>query len=175
MLKYTNTQVTFREVPDEITLCINISGCPIRCPDCHSKELWNDIGTELSFDELKRLIEQNNGISCVCFMGGDSELNTMWQFGNFIKSSYPNLKTAWYSGRKNLDEFFVDCIIEHIQIKKFIDGFDYVKFGPYIKEYGGLDNLNTNQRLYRRFYPNFPMDVKDYFEDITYKFWKNDS
>lgn len=27
MLKYLNTQVTFAEVPDEITLCINITGC----------------------------------------------------------------------------------------------------------------------------------------------------
>ena len=27
MLKYLNTQVTFAEVPNEITLCINITGC----------------------------------------------------------------------------------------------------------------------------------------------------
>lgn len=31
MVKYTDIQVTFREIPDEITLCINISGCPNHC------------------------------------------------------------------------------------------------------------------------------------------------
>ena len=58
MLKYTTVQVTFREIPDEITLCINISNCPIRCPDCHSKELWNDIGTDLTPEELQQLIQE---------------------------------------------------------------------------------------------------------------------
>ena len=27
-MKYTGTEITFAEVPDEITLCINISNCP---------------------------------------------------------------------------------------------------------------------------------------------------
>ena len=27
MLKYVNTEITFAEVPDEISLCINISNC----------------------------------------------------------------------------------------------------------------------------------------------------
>ena len=39
MLKYVDSQITFREIPDEITLCINISNCPFRCKGCHSKEL----------------------------------------------------------------------------------------------------------------------------------------
>lgn len=36
MLKYTDTRVTFSEVPDEVTLCINISGCLCHCEWCHS-------------------------------------------------------------------------------------------------------------------------------------------
>ena len=38
-MKYTDTQVTFSEFPDEIALCINISNCPWHCPGCHSPEL----------------------------------------------------------------------------------------------------------------------------------------
>ena len=174
-MKYTTTQITFREVPDEISLCINISNCPIHCPDCHSKELWEDIGIDLTPEELQRLIQENNGISCVCFMGGDNELNQAQELGNFIKQEFPQLKTAWYSGRKNLDVFFVDCITNNIPIQKFVDGFDYIKVGPYRKEYGGLDNPNTNQKLYQKIVPHFALDFKDYFMDITYKFWKNDS
>ena len=48
MLKYYNYMVTFSEVPDEISLCINITGCPIRCTDCHSKFLWENIGKEIT-------------------------------------------------------------------------------------------------------------------------------
>ena len=35
MLKYLNTQVTFSEIPDEITLCINITGCKVGCEGCN--------------------------------------------------------------------------------------------------------------------------------------------
>ena len=45
MLKYVNTGVVFQEIPDEVTLAINISNCPCRCPGCHSHYLWEDIGT----------------------------------------------------------------------------------------------------------------------------------
>ena len=38
-MKYIDTKIVFSEVPDEITLAINISGCPIHCADCHSKYL----------------------------------------------------------------------------------------------------------------------------------------
>ena len=39
MLKYVNTAVVFQEIPDEVTLAINISGCPCRCPGCHSHNI----------------------------------------------------------------------------------------------------------------------------------------
>ena len=44
MLKYVDTLVTFSEIPDEITLCINISNCPCKCPGSHSSYLAQDIG-----------------------------------------------------------------------------------------------------------------------------------
>ena len=48
MIKYKETQVTFSEVPDEISLCINISNCPHRCKGCHSPYLQEDVGYELT-------------------------------------------------------------------------------------------------------------------------------
>ena len=44
MLNYLNTGVVFQEIPDEVTLSINITGCPSRCPGCHSQYLWENIG-----------------------------------------------------------------------------------------------------------------------------------
>ena len=74
MLKYVNTGVVFQEIPDEVTLSINISKCPCHCPGCHSKYLWEDIGEPLTAMQLNELVKEYiNEITCVCFMGGDAE------------------------------------------------------------------------------------------------------
>lgn len=44
MLKYVDARVVFQEIPDEITLAINISNCPCHCKGCHSQYLAEDIG-----------------------------------------------------------------------------------------------------------------------------------
>lgn len=162
MIKYTTTQVTFREIPDEITLCINISNCPIHCPDCHSKELWKDIGEELTEEKLISLIKENKGISCICFMGGNSDEISLFNLAETIKKTYPDLKTAWYSGYSNTSNHPFSCV------------FDYIKYGPYIKEKGGLDSPTTNQELWQYIYDKNEIPrgfIKK--ENITYKFWKN--
>lgn len=158
MLKYTTAQVTFREIPDEITLCINISNCPIHCPDCHSKELWGDIGEILYPDTLLRLIEENDGITCVCFMGDGGNIDEVIKLVYTIRDVYEeDIKVALYSGSN-----------------KIYNVFDYVKIGPYIKEYGGLDKPTTNQRLFKSHFAETNEPVWDW-EDITYKFWKHDT
>lgn len=164
MLKYTTTQVTFSEIPDEITLCINISGCPIRCPDCHSKELWNDVGTELTREELYKLITNNIGISCVCIMGGDADYKSLEAILTWLLDyKYDNnkeLKLAFYSGRDNYDDLY-------IRTGQWITYFDYLKVGSYKKELGGLNSPTTNQVLYQ-IKQEFPTKIYN----ITSKFWK---
>jgi len=136
-MKYVDTKVVFREVPDEVTLAINISGCPVKCPGCHSSYLAQDIGEELNKESLKKLIDANTGISCVSFMGGDADPDFVRDLALWTKENYKNLKTCWYSGRdiKNAE--------------KVLDALDYVKVGPYIDEYGPLDSPATNQRFYK--------------------------
>ena len=151
MLKYLNTQVTFAEVPDEITLCINITGCKNGCKNCHSSYLAQDIGTELTFNEVRKLIKKNSGISCIAFMGGDSEPKRINALASFVTNHY-QLKVAWYSGRQELSK--------DIELRNF----DYIKLGPYIEELGPLSSRTTNQRLYRV--------EKEVLIDITNKFWK---
>lgn len=156
MVKYTTAQVTFREVPDEIILCINISGCPIRCPDCHSKELWENIGEDLTRSVLLRLIEENKGITCVCFMGGDSDPDYIRELIFLIREVYKDsIKIAWYSGRDQVSPIMLSEL-------------DYYKYGSYKKEFGSLDCNTTNQKLYQVNRTNGKV------KDITYKFWEND-
>ena len=155
MLKYLNTQVTFAEVPDEITLCINITGCKNGCKNCHSSYLAQDIGTELTFNEVRKLIKKNSGISCIALMGGDAEPDKINTLASFIINHYNYIKVAWYSGRQELNNNIDLC------------NFDYIKLGPYKEEFGPLNSRTTNQRFYK-------VNGKE-LVDITNKFWKHET
>jgi anaerobic ribonucleoside-triphosphate reductase activating protein len=152
-MKYTDAKVTFAEVPDEIALCINISNCPCHCVGCHSSYLAEDIGEPLDEDVLAKLIDDNEGITCVAFMGGDAEPNIILELARFIRAIYTRIKVAWYSGRDKLPNIIEDEI----------DMFDFIKLGPYIEELGPLNETTTNQRFYKV--------VEDKLVDITLKLW----
>ena len=155
MLKYVDTKIVFQEIPDEITLAINISGCPCNCKGCHSSYLAKDIGEPLDLQHLTNLIDSNNGITCVCIMGGDANPSEVDDIAQDIKEYYPELKVGWYSGRQELSKD-----IE-------LGNFDYIKLGPYIEEFGPLNSKTTNQRFYK---------VSDgELVDITSKFWKHET
>lgn len=153
MIKYVNTLVTFSEVPDEISLCIEISNCPCHCRGCHSAYLAEDIGNNLDLQALTTLIDSNKGITCVCIMGGDIDPSEVDDIAQDIKEYYPGLKVAWYSGKQELSE---DINLEF---------FDYLKLGPYIEELGPLTSKTTNQKFYKV--------VDNKLEDITYKFYRD--
>ena len=152
MLKYLNTQVTFSEVPDEITLCINITGCKIGCKNCHSSYLAEDVGEELNNLSLKELISNNKGITCISFMGGDSSPSKIDALAQWVKINYP-IKTAWYSGRQELSKDIN------------LNNFNFIKLGPYIEDLGPLNSKTTNQRFYKI--------EEGKLVDITNLFWKD--
>ena len=155
MIKYVDTLVSFSEVPDEISLCINISNCPCGCIGCHSAYLAEDIGEELTIEVLYDLVRKNHGITCVCLMGGDSDPEMINHLAFGLKIiSWAKVKVAWYSGR----QYIPDEIDTQF--------FDYIKIGPYVEKLGGLNSPNTNQIMYK---------IEDgELIDITYRF-KHDS
>ena len=138
MLKCYNYDIVCQEVPDEITLAVNISCCPNRCPGCHSPWLWEDQGEPLTSDLLSGLVSKYaEAITCVCFMGGDSAPDEIETLAWWIKGRYPDLKTAWYSGKEEIPAGFdIRCL-------------DFIKLGPYREELGGLKSACTNQMLYK--------------------------
>lgn len=156
MLKYTEAQVCFSEVPEEITLCINISGCPLHCKGCHSPHLQNDIGEELTPTILSNLITQNYGITCVAFMGGDAKTQEVIKLIAWVKEN-TKLKVCWYSGRE----------LNHTEAYKYLD---YLKVGPYKENLGGLNSPTTNQRFYKIKHIMKDNNLQYVLEDITLKF-----
>ena len=138
MLKCYSYDIVCQEIPDEITLAVNISCCPNRCPGCHSPWLWEDAGEPMTEDFLSCLIgKYSAAITCFCFMGGDAEPSEIERLAFWIRRQYPHIRTAWYSGSENIAEGFD------------LSSLDYIKTGPFRQELGGLKSPTTNQALYR--------------------------
>lgn len=135
--KYCETAIVFAEIPDEITLAINISNCPHRCDGCHSSYLQQNVGEYLTFDTLDKLILDHPDATCICFMGGDNDHASIIELIYYINFVYPKLKVGMYSG---------DDIIDYTLLKKL----DYYKYGSYKKDLGGITSRTTNQILFRR-------------------------
>lgn len=148
-IKYESALVTFTEIPDEITLCLNITGCPCHCRDCFEPWLADDTGDQLEAAVLEALIDSHSHISCVCFMGGDRYYNDIAELIGHCRQKFPHLKWALYSG----------CNEMQSSLKPLLH---YYKIGPYIPEKGPLNKKTTNQKLFKR--------VNNEWVDITYRF-----
>ena len=137
MLKYTDYDIVGQEIPDEMTLAVNISGCPCHCPGCHSSYLAGDVGEPLDEAAIDSLLSRYGAaITWFAFMGGDGEPSRVDSLAAYLRSAHPSLAVAWYTGRPEISPA-VD--VRH---------FDYIKVGPYIEALGGLKSPTTNQRLY---------------------------
>lgn len=147
-LKYLGHSIIFQEVPNEISLAINVSGCPYKCKGCHSSYLWEYKGRYVS-DDIEVLIDIHDGITCVCFMGGDQNPHELNKLIDYIHSR--GLKVCLYTGADS--------------IPKDIFHLDYLKIGHYDEKLGGLDKPTTNQRFY------IVHNDKEYF-DMTIMFRK---
>lgn len=159
MLKYLWTREVFQEVPSEMSLGIAVSGCLIRCKGCHSRELWEDKGTILGMTEFQWLLNEHNGVTCVCIFGGEHDIDTLIELFQY---AHKRLKTAWYCGLDIIPKDKMG-ILEYL---------DYVKLGHFDFELGGLSSPTTNQRMYA--YNPYYSDctIATGWRDITDKFWR---
>lgn len=192
MLKYVDTKVTFAEIPNEITLCINLSNCPCHCINCHSQYLAEDIGEILTFSRIQKLLKDNEGVTAICFMGGDNDPKLINHYAKLIKELHAEeVETtvkvnSMMQLKSNITVSPVDSIPimihtpPNIKVGWYsgrqelakeinINNFDYIKLGPYLEEYGPLNCRTTNQKFYKVVHTSMG---KSKLYDITYKFWK---
>ena len=143
-LKYLGYTISFQEVPNEISLVFNISGCPYKCKGCHSTYLWGYKGNYLSKDIDSIFNEYLGMFSCVCFMGGDTNLIELKELLKLCKSK--GLKTCIYTGTDDIS-IFKDCM-------KYLD---YIKYGSYKEElkcdnniFYGVKLATSNQKMLKK-------------------------
>jgi anaerobic ribonucleoside-triphosphate reductase activating protein len=149
MLKFEDTNVGFEEIPERVSLNIFITNCPFTCEGCHSPELREDFGTELTISALEDLLVKNQGVNCVTFMGDGQDPEGIVKLGAYIKDTHPSLDTAVYSGRTVYSNYFKT--------------FDFIKLGGYKEECGALGSRTTNQRMYKK--------CGSDYKDVTADFW----
>ena len=152
---YDTYDITFAEVPDEISLSIAITNCQGRCEGCHSPHLRENIGSDLLLSLPKLLNKYEGLITCVCFLGEGNDGQGLVKA--ITMANDRGLKTCLYSGNETCD------IYKYVKL-------DYLKTGAYIQELGGLTSAKTNQRMFKITYGDGG-EVK--LENITYLFRQN--
>lgn len=152
MLRFSSFDIVFREIPNETTLAINLTGCPNRCKGCHSPHLQEITGEPLTEEILTRLLERYASlVTCICFMGGDNEPWEVERLATYIHTQV-DLKVGWYSGKPELPPGFS------------LRPFQYLKVGSYIEQLGPLNERTTNQRLF--------MVEGEQLTNLTARFWR---
>lgn len=143
------TSVVLEEIPDRVSLAVEISNCRGNCIGCHSPFLKKDIGLELTPAVIDSLVADNFGVNCFLFLGEGRDPETLLDLADHVRSK--GLLAAVYSGREKVEDIFWNH-------------FDYIKLGPYKEAFGPLNNPSTNQRLFAL------LDGR--WKDITYRFWR---
>ena len=143
------TSVVLEEIPDRVSLAVDISNCRGNCIGCHSPFLKKDIGRELTPAVIDALVADNFGVNCFLFLGEGRDPEALLDLADYVRSK--GLLAAVYSGREEVEDIFWNH-------------FDYIKLGPYKEAFGPLNNPSTNQRLFAL------LDGR--WKDITYRFWR---
>lgn len=151
MLIY-DKQITFKEVPCEISFSLFVAGCPHHCKGC-SWENTNHIPEKYSLSDFEEdLVSYLNKCSCITFLGGEWCDDLEYRFYMCKKCNY---KICLYTGIETFDEFKNN----YGNLLLYID---YLKVGHYNEEAGALDKATTNQRFYVLNNGNIIDEVKFY-------------
>ncbi len=149
-LRVWSPQVVFQEVPDEVALAFTVTGCPLRCSGCHSKDTWSKQSgkplSNLQFTDY--LVQYRDLITCVLFFGGEWAPDQLIDKLKIAKQL--GLTTCLYSGFEQIP----NRIQQHLS---------YLKLGPWLSHKGGLGAPNTNQKFIKL----------STGEDLTYRFQQN--
>ena len=95
------TSVVLEEIPDRVSLAVDISNCRGNCEGCHSPFLKKDIGRELTPEVIDALVKDNFGVNCFLFLGEGRDPETLLELADHVRQL--GLQAAVYSGREEVE------------------------------------------------------------------------
>ena len=112
MIKYVPemTSVVLEEIPDRVSLAVDISNCRGNCVGCHSPFLRQDIGEELTPGVIDSLLADNFGVNCFLFLGEGSDASALLALARHVSAK--GLEVALYSGREEVESVFWEVLEE---------------------------------------------------------------
>ena len=145
LVPVVSTGITLNEVPDKIAYFLELGSCTQRCKGCHSKELWEEVKSPMSLEDVLRGAENaiESGANAIVLMGGTCNKMSTPDLLKVLDGLSEIAPTCLYSGLD--DEKTNTYIAEH-------SGITWLKTGSYKEELGGLSSPTTNQRFYRKEY-----------------------
>jgi len=146
MINYTypvvTTGVTLTELPDKISLFIEMGQCYNNCKGCHSDHLRCGVADKTSLQSIVYTVHNEiyKGANAVIIMGGTNNGGiTETTLVALLKSVKETCCcVGLYSGLDKLEDH-----------KMYIPYLDYLKIGSYKEDIGGLATKGTNQILYK--------------------------
>jgi anaerobic ribonucleoside-triphosphate reductase activating protein len=168
LVPVVSTGITLNEVPDKIAYFIELGSCTQRCKGCHSEELWEEVESPTSLEDVLRGAENaiESGANAIVLMGGTCNKMSTPDLLKLLDDLSEIAPTCLYSGLD--DEETNTYIAEH-------SGITWLKTGSYKAELGGLSSPTTNQRFYRKetdvIYDKYQfVRMKNRFVDCTHLF-----
>lgn len=124
--------IVFQEVPGHISLAFYVCGCPLKCPGCHSPELWTEkSGFALTLALFSTLLDRyQSKADCILFMGGEWHQKELIELLSVARRRH--YKTALYTGLEKVSAELESSL-------------NFLKTGPWKAELGGLSSPTTNQ------------------------------
>lgn len=135
----------------------NVTGCPRKCPGCHTPELQTEAGETLDSDTVKSIVRyhaitEKEPITTILFFGGDHDPEFISLLEEVWEEYYMQFSLALYTGVETKEEVSP-------YLRRYLR---YLKVGSYKESLGPITSNTTNQRLW---------DLSKNL-DITHKFWK---
>lgn len=144
--KVSRVCTSFLDIPGRIAVAVYLSGCSIKCPGCHNKQLWDPShGEDFTSDGVVEKILENKLAESTVFLGGEptDQLEFLLEILRGQEKAFnpEHRYTAIYTGREF--EFLPDDLLGFL---------DLVVCGPYKKDLhvdGGWP-ASKNQRIFKK-------------------------
>lgn len=139
-----------------------LSGCDIRCEDCHNKDWWDiNSGTVMEIDEVYEKI--TNNFTNITFIGGEPMMQAPILTLLAHKIKITTNKTIWVYSGHTYEEIKNDEI--YFQLLKYCDVLVDGKFDKNYFESNLRFKGSTNQRV---------IDVKKTIEENEVVLWQDE-